>query len=96
MKISKKQLRKQIEKAYEEGKEWIKVDRRHCFLIRIDTDDTRVWCDTYLDSNSYSVYSSPSIQIVSGIGWYDEDVIDDMLNNAIKLLEESGWRVENE
>lgn len=96
MKIFKKQLKKQIEKAYKEGKEWIRVDRRHCFLIRIDTDDSRVWCDTYLDSNSCSVYSSSSVHIVSGIGWYEKDVIDDMLDNAIKLLEKSGWRIENE
>ena len=87
MKILKKQLRKQIEKAYKEGKEWNRADRRHCFLIRIDTDDSKVWCDTYLDSNSFSIYSSPSIHIVSGIGWYEEDVIDDILDDAIKLLE---------
>lgn len=96
MKILKKQLRKQIEKAYKEGKGWNRADRRHCFLIRIDTDDSKVWCDTYLDSNSFSIYSSPSIHIVSGIGWYEEDVIDDILDDAIKLLEESGWRIENE
>lgn len=49
------------EKALKEYREWKSIDRRYCASIMLDRDTGKVWCDTFLDCNSWAQYDDPAI-----------------------------------
>lgn len=49
------------DKASKEYRDWISRDRSYCATIMLDRDTGEVWCDTFIDSNSWEEYYDPAI-----------------------------------
>lgn len=92
MKITRTTLVTAISKADKEGRDWCRGDFGRYYQIRIDTDDSEIWCDVYLDENSWDVYHSDSIHSLSADGYVGER-IEAMADEAAELLEAAGWEV---
>lgn len=58
------ELRKVVEKEYEDMRIWDKADPFRYSKLMYDTSDGEVWADCFLDEGSYIVYRSSSIHSV--------------------------------
>lgn len=60
MKISRKDLARQVRKEYKEGCEWSDLRRDHCYTMMIDVSDGSIWADC-LDRNRWKEYESDTV-----------------------------------
>ena len=92
-KVERKTIVKTINREYIEARQWCRIGYLHTFCLMIDVSDARIWTDLFLDENSYKIYHSETIHHLSPGTHYQtvEERIENMVKEAIQLLEESGW-----
>lgn len=96
-KIEESALKKAIKKAYKEGRDWNRLDYGHCYSIMIDTDDADIWCDCFIDENTWKRYHSGSISALHWMEYCNGPTIADVeqayLVDAIRRLTAAGWTI---
>lgn len=90
--IRRENLETAIKKAFDEGRDWCRLDIGHCYRLMINTDDSAIWADLS-DENHWKVYRSDSITTLHGLGWTVEDVEASYLADAVSKLTDAGWTI---
>ncbi|MBU9724505.1 hypothetical protein [Diplocloster modestus] len=85
-KTSIKKLSRKIEREYAVAIRFCKLDTGAYYTMMIDTDDADVWSDTFISSNDWREYRSPTIYKLE-TAYSAEEYLDE----AIELLQEAGW-----
>lgn len=96
MKARKQNIENLIRKALEEGTDWVMWDTGREYAVMIDTEDADIWTDTFIDCNASKNYHSDTIHKLIGNGYHCEDPVSGLTEEAVKLLEEAGWEVDDD
>jgi len=96
-KINENVLKIKIKKAHSEGMNWERIDLENCYQLMIDLSDAEIWsiCLQPGDIKKYKIDTIIAIPFEAKYGCTVASWNREYTENAIKLLEDYGWIVEN-
>lgn len=94
MKIRREVIEKAVKNACNEGRQWSKIKYGFTYSIMLDTADGDIWCDTFIDCNSWKEYHSETIHRLTVIGLTVKEVECNCVEEAIETLKKAGWKIE--
>ena len=96
MKISRKNIARQVRKEYKEAREWSGLRKDHCYTMMIDVSDGSIWSDC-LDRNRWKEYESDTVARLNlyGAESYEpvERVEELYIELAVAKLKEAGHEI---
>ena len=95
---SKKKISMAVRKAYKEARQWCKLRCGYCYQIMIDTDDAKIWCDVFVNENSWNEYHSDTIHFLfpRPDGYTVSEKENGYTTEAVRMLKEAGWEIMEE
>ena len=95
-KIKYPMLVSSIKEAYREGHKYASLHSEFTYTIMLDTDNGRIWCDCFMDCNTWKDYHSDTIvRLIGAVGAFGQnEVIKNYAECATDLLRREGWGIE--